>query len=70
MADYTGSEMTPVEPEPMTDGCLNDTTTHYKMRGYYAADEVWEIWVTTGIAAPAPSGHTLTDTVLVATWTT
>ena len=44
-------------------------TTYYKMRGYYVAGSVYETWVVT--EAPSitpPSGHTLSNVVIISTW--
>jgi len=44
-------------------------TTYYKMRGYYVAGAVYETWVVTGDpSVTPPSGHTLTNVVIVSTW--
>jgi hypothetical protein len=44
--------------------------TYYKMQGYYVAGAIYETWV--GIGSPntnPPSGHTLTNIVVVSTFT-
>lgn len=44
--------------------------TYYKMQGFFAAGSVYETWV--GVGSPntsPPSGHTLTNIVVVSTFT-
>ena len=44
-------------------------TTYYKMRGYYATGAVYETWVVTEEpSVTPPSGHVLTNVVIVSTW--
>jgi len=44
-------------------------TTYYKMRGYYVAGAVYETWVVTEEpSVTPPSGHVLTNVVIVSTW--
>lgn len=44
-------------------------TTYYKMRGYYVTGSVYETYVVTGNPSETPpSGHTLIDVSIVATW--
>jgi hypothetical protein len=45
------------------------TTTYYKMRGYFVSGAVYETYVVTGSpSSTPPSGHTLIDVAIVATW--
>lgn len=44
-------------------------TTYYKMRGYFVSGAVYETYVVTGTpSSTPPSGHTLIDVAIVATW--
>lgn len=52
-----------------TPGGGTTVTNYYKMRGYYVAGTVYEVYVVTGApSSTAPSGHTLTNVTVVATW--
>ncbi len=45
------------------------TTTYYKMRGYYTIGSVYETYVVADSPSPTPpSGHILTDVVIIDTW--
>ena len=45
-------------------------TTYYKMTGYYEAGFVFETFVVTSAPSNAPpSGHTLTNVFIAASWT-
>lgn len=42
---------------------------YFQMRGWYASGGVFESWVTAGApSTSAPSGHTLSDVIVVASW--
>ena len=44
-------------------------TQYFKMRGYYAAGGAYETWTSANLPnLNPPSGHTLTDIVIVAVW--
>ena len=44
-------------------------TNYYKMRGFYTIGGVYETWIVIGTPSLIPpSGHTLTNTVIVASW--
>jgi hypothetical protein len=48
----------------------SNTFTYYKMCGYYVAGSAFEVWVSTGTPTNTPpSGHTLTNIFIAATWT-
>lgn len=43
--------------------------TYFKMRGFYAVGGVYETWIVTGNASlTPPSGHTLTNISITASW--
>lgn len=44
------------------------TETYYKFRGWYSAGNVYETWITTRSDRIPPSGHSLSDIVLIDTW--
>ncbi len=44
-------------------------TQYFKMRGYYATGNVYETWTSANLPnLNPPSGHTLSDIVIVAVW--
>jgi hypothetical protein len=44
-------------------------TKYYQMQGWYVAGQVYEVWVDVGTPSNnPPSGHTLIDVAVAATW--
>lgn len=55
--------------QPRAFNVSGGATTYYKMRGYYVTGAVYETYTVTGSPSSSPpSGHTLIDVAIVATW--
>ena len=48
----------------------SSTVTHYRLRGYRPGSSDFESWIGTSTTTPNPSGQTITDIVVIASWTT
>ena len=70
-ADYGATMLLLNNPQvpPLTGGGGGGITTYFKMRGFYVAGAVYEVFVVTGApSSTPPSGHTLINVAVVSTW--
>ncbi|CAB4196547.1 hypothetical protein UFOVP1290_67 [uncultured Caudovirales phage] len=69
-ADFTKHFESQKPPFAGSGGGGTPTTTYYKMRGYYVAGLVYEVYVVADApSSTPPSGHILANVVVIDTWT-
>jgi len=61
MANFTGDFISIGTPAV-------SSVTYYRLRGYRPTHSDFETWTGTSATTPNPSGESITDVVVVATW--